>query len=327
MKRLACTAAILVACACPLIAIDHSAMQELLDSAHKPADLFQGDGSPFDLEIDFIAQFKGPVPGHLSLKWQSKDHWWSKVDFGGFEQTMIHKGEMVYTSRNFNYTPQEVFNLFSLLHFGNGPEKLYVQKQRDRTENGVSLACIQTEQFEYAWDTHELCIDAASHDLLRDEWEDPPVTNKIVKRKQQFADYIDLDGKRYPKKLQLFEGGAEIVSANVSSLQAAALDPALLDPPKGAIERRMCPGIKPPKAIQEFHPDLGGAGKSMGEVSMSLTVLTDGSVGDIRLIHSGGQKVDKIAMDAMKKWKYKPAMCGADPVVSDLEVGLTFKMN
>jgi TonB family protein len=322
MKRLVFTAAILIMGACPSIAKDHAAEQQLLDSAHKPADLFQGDGNPFDLEIDFIAQFKGPVPGHLSLKWQSKDHWWGKVDVGGFQETLVKNGEMEYTSRNFPYTPLEVTRLFYLLHFRGIEDGLIAEKQKNRVENGISMTCVEAERENYRTETHAVCLDTSSHELLSDEWQESPATTK-----QQFIDYVDFDGMRYPKKFQLFRDNTAVVSANVSSLQLAPFDPTLLDPPKGAIERRMCRGIKPPKAIKEVHPEFAGAGKSMGQVSMSVTILADGSVGDIRMIHSGGQKIDQIAMDTMRKWKYRPAMCGDDPVVSDEEISLTFKMN
>jgi TonB family protein len=327
MKWLAFIAAILFVCACPSIAKDHANMQQVLDSAHKPADLFQGDGNPFDLEIDFIAQFKGPVPGHFSMKWQSKDHWRSQVEFGGFEQTSIKNGEMEYTLKNFNYTPDEVLKLFGLLHFGSEPTKINALKEKDRSENGVSLACIQAAQFRYGWTTHDLCIDTASRDLLNDEWEDQPAGNKVVKEREQFAEYVDLDGKRYPKKLVHFHDGAETVSANVIALRPAAFDAGLFDPPKGAIERRMCPAIVPPKAIKEIQPEFSKSGRPAGKVTLSLTILTDGSVGGIDIIYSGGQKVDQIAIDTMKKWKYKPAMCGDEPVVSDVEVSFTFMEN
>jgi len=322
MKWLAFTAAIFISSACSLIAKDHAAEQQLLDSAHKPADLFLDDGNPFDLEVDFTAQFKEPVPGHLSLKWQSKDHWWSKVDVGGFEETLIKSGEMEYTSRNFPYTPREVLQLFYLLHFRGSEGGLIAEKQKNRVENGVSMICIEAERENYRTETHAVCLDTSSHELLSDEWQETPAT-----KKQQFIDYVDFDGKRYPKKFQLFKDNTAVVSANVRSLQGAAFDSALLDPPKDAIERRMCRGMKPPKAIKEVQPVFSGAGKSMGLVSMSVTILTDGSVGAVRIIHSVAQKVDNIAMDTMKKWKYKPAMCGDEPVVSDEEVSLTFEIH
>ena len=87
MKRLALIAAILIASAWPSGAQDHAAEQQVLDAGRKPRDLFQSSGSPFDLEIDFTAQSREPTSGHLSVKWQSKNHWWSKVAVGGFEQT------------------------------------------------------------------------------------------------------------------------------------------------------------------------------------------------------------------------------------------------
>jgi hypothetical protein len=74
MNRLV-LAAILIAAGLPLMAKDNPAAQQSLDTARKPADLFQGTADPFELEFDFTTQTSGPIHGHLSLKWQSKDHW------------------------------------------------------------------------------------------------------------------------------------------------------------------------------------------------------------------------------------------------------------
>ena len=321
MKRLFFTAVVFLACASPLIANDHAADQQLLDSAHKPADLFQSDAKPFDLEIDFTVQFIGPATGHLSMKWQSKDHWWRKVEVGGFEQTTIDNGEMVYTTRNFPYTPLEVQNLFNLLSLSNSPIQLIAEKQKDRTEKGVALTCVQAEQNDHARESHDLCLNEKSHDLLNDEWQD----SQDMKTRQVFADYVDFDGTRYPMKLQLFEGNKEVASASVKRLQAAAFDTALLVPAKDAIERRECPGMKPSASVREIHPDFFQASKTAGEVSVSATIQADGSVSNVNIIHSGGAAVDKVTLAAVKKEKFKAAMCGADPVVSDLDMSFPFK--
>lgn len=320
MKRFLFTAVVFLIGACPLIANDHAAEQQLLDSAHKPADLFQSAANPFDLEIDFTVHFSGPATGHLSMKWQSKDHWWRKVEVAGFEQTTISNGEMVYTSRNFPYTPLEVQNLLSLLHFEQGVP-YSAEKQRDRTEKGVALTCVQAEQTGNGRETHDFCLSGTTHDLLNDEKEE----SQDAKTKQVFGDYVDFGGKRYPMKLQLFEGNKEIASASVKSLEAAAFDPALLVPGKDAIERRECLGMKPSGPVREIHPDYFHASKTPGEVSVSVTVLADGSVGDVKITHTGGLNVDKATLAAVKKEKFKPAMCGAEPVVSDLDLSFPFK--
>src|ERR1700677_1144093 len=171
MKRLALIAAILIASAWPSGAQDHAAETQVRDAGRKPRDLFQSSGSPFDLEIDFTAQSHEPTSGHLSVKWQSKNHWWSKVSVGGFEQTTIRNGEMEYTVRNSGYTPEMVQELFRLLGFEVSPSKYSATNQKDRTVDGIAGTCVEIRKGEFKGNNRELCFDKASHELLREDWQ------------------------------------------------------------------------------------------------------------------------------------------------------------
>ena len=57
-----------------------------------------------------------------------------------------------------------------------------------------------------------------------------------------------------------------------------------------------------------------------------MTVLADGSVTDIRLVGRAARAMDQAVLEALKGWKFKPAMCGAEPVVSDITVVVSFRM-
>jgi TonB family protein len=52
----------------------------------------------------------------------------------------------------------------------------------------------------------------------------------------------------------------------------------------------------------------------------AMTVLTDGSVTDIQLLGKATQSMDDATLQTLKGWRFKPAMCGADPVISDIVV-------
>ncbi|MGB7546249.1 MAG: energy transducer TonB [Terracidiphilus sp.] len=307
-----------------MAASDIKGVQQLLDSAHQPADLFHNSREPFLLEIDFTAQLTHPVEGRFLLKWKAKDQWWSKVVFGGYQQITMQNGEMLYTARNLDFTPLAIENLFKLIHFTDDSVALTAKKEKDRVEAGVSLACINAERVDSINDQREFCVDSATHNLLSE-------TSKGAlqeKRQQQFEDYLDFEGSHYPAKLYLLYSGHKVISATVLRLQSAAFDPALLAPPKGAIERRHCPGMKWPVAIQTPKPtfDYHRYGFA-GESNVALTVLPDGSVGDARLLSDGGPIMDGPTLSALKKWKFKPAMCGDEPVVADIVIELAFEVH
>jgi TonB family protein len=322
MKRLALTVAILVACAGPCWAEDHAAEQQVLDAGRKPSDLFQSAANPFDLEIDFTVQNHGSMPGRLSVKWQAKDHWWSKVVVGGFYQTTIRNGEMEYTVRSLVYTPNMIWELFQLISFDEGKPKYPAVKQKDRTVDGVATTCVETQNGVSMGRNRNFCFGTASHELLREDWE-------VGDRKniETFADYSAFDGVVYPRKFQLLKNGEESISASVTTLESAAIDPALLVPTQGAIERRKCDDMKPPVPIRQLSPSFSLPPGLEGQTTAAVTVLADGSVGDIQIMHSGGSAMDKLALEVIKKYRFKPAMCGSDPVVTDTEIEFNFRHN
>jgi TonB family protein len=313
-------AAILLASACPAQQKDQAPEQQVLDSGRNPGDLFQGSAKPFDLEVDFTVQGRGPMLGHFSVKWQSKDHWWSKVADDGFEQTTIRNGEMEYTIQSSTFTPKAVPELLRLFQFDLGSPRFNTMEQRVRTVDGISATCIETQNDEFRNGDRELCFDPTSHELLREDWE----TGAGEKNIETFAGYSALDGILYPRKFELLKNGEEIVSASVTALESAPFDPALLVPPKGAIERRKCPGMQPAISVKRVSPIFDRPGFE-GEVTASLTVLTDGSVGDVKILRSGGPAMDKAASEAFKKFTFKPAMCGADPVVNVIEISVSIQ--
>lgn len=320
MKRLVFTAAILVAAACPLLAADQPAEQQLLDSARSPLDLFQSATNPFHLEIDFNVESSGPMPGHLSVKWQSNDHWWSKVEVGGFEQTTIQVGEEQYTVRNFPFTPTMVRDLFRLLQFNVDADMYTATRLKNRIEDGVSVSCIGAE-IVGSKGNREICLATASHEVQSVGWQAAPDEQDI----ETFRGYSDTAGTSYPKKFELQKNGKQSISASVATLEAASFDPTLLIPPKGAIERRKCAGITPPHSITR-KPDLGPRVPD-GSVSAEITVLADGSVSDIQIMSASNTVIRQVVLEMYRKLKYAPAMCGTDPVVAEVVEVVTFHRN
>jgi hypothetical protein len=294
-------------------ATDNPAAQQVLDSAQKPADLFRNATAPFELEIEFTAQSKVPTQGRLLLRWKAKDQWWSKVILGAYQQITIRSGEMEYTERNLDFTPMAVKELFNLLRIRQDFSPFIANKQKARTEQGVAFTCIQGQRSESKDPVHDICVEAVSHEVRSDEWQFAE-----EKRKQQFGDYSDFEGIRFPRKLELLLNGSGVLSAGVLRLQAASFDAALLVPPKDAIERRRCPGITPPVLLSK--PEFPDDPALTGTTTASVTVLTDGSVGDVQVIASGGRLMDGPTVAALKNLKFKPATCGNDPVVFDSQI-------
>ena len=285
---------------------------QLLLSANQQRDIFHEQADPFQLDLDFTAQMNVPMSGHYTLRWAAKDRWWSKMVFGGYEEIQIQDGEWTYTARNATFTPIRVRELRNLIRDTGGSPYIGT-KVKDRVQDRIHVACVQAERKEYGSDAREICIDSGTHDVLSERWDSVPDEKDRV----LYSDYFDYAGRRYPRRLTLEENASRVIKADVTGLVAAPFDPALLTPPNGAIRRRHCPGMKSPMVIKQTPLPTIGTG---GDSTVALTILTDGSVGDVQLEARGGQKLDQANLATLKQWKFKPAMCGTEPVVTDIEI-------
>jgi TonB family protein len=300
------------------------AAQHLLASAKHQADIFNEKASPFQLDVDFVAQINIPTKGYMILKWEAKDRWWRKVVMGDYGQIEIRNGEKLFILRNKAFTPLHVLELINLLAFSQESEGLIVTKTKSQLENGVASSCMAVQKERSKSGPHKVCIDPFSREILSDEWlETPDVPNR-----EQFTDYFDFGGRRFPRKLQLRDDTSVALSANVTSLKTIAFDEALLVPPQGAIERRKCANMTTPVLLNKVkipYPFPDRRSGNVGDTIASLTVLADGAVEDIQLISRAGHTMDEAALKNMKRWRFMPALCGTEPVVSEVEAIVSFR--
>jgi len=262
-----------------------SPAQQLLIAAELQASLFHGQITPFDLDIDFTAQLNVPTRGHLKLKWAAVDRWWRKIELGAFEQIDIRNGDKLHTTRNISFTPIPVRELIDLVEFAENPGQLVAKKLKQRAENGVQMVCLQVEQRNVKGRPHEVCIDAFTHDVLSDRWEDSPDEHP----RAQYSDYLAFGAHRYPRHLELRQNGSRLVDATVRSLTTSPFDESLLVPPQGATERRECADMIPAVPIKTEAPYYARSAIEnhlAGDTAIAITIPTDGSVTNIHLIGS-----------------------------------------
>jgi TonB family protein len=316
---------LLLAMSCPLFAGNNTVGQQLLVAAEQQAQLFHDSSSPFRLDLSFTAQQVVPVQGHLTWTQATRDRWRREVTLSDFKQIEIRNGESFYTSRSLSFTPFRVSEVMGLLLFAQSPENLVWKKQKQLTENGVEMACLKVKGENGRGKPQQICIDSRSHDILSVEWKEPPDES----RREQFKDYFDFGGHRYPHTLELLVNGSKVITAHVESLNATTFDDALLVPPKDAIERRLCAGMKhaiPVSTPDPLYPKSASQNKLAGDTIVAMTVLIDGSVTDVQLIGRSAQSMDDTTLETLKHWRFKPAMCGTEPVISDIQVVVSFRM-
>jgi TonB family protein len=118
----------------------------------------------------------------------------------------------------------------------------------------------------------------------------------------------------------------EITNANAEALKAyqaaAAIDDEYAEL-EFRIARTHCPKTpQPPRVLQNDIPYYPGGEK--GIVTISLVVGTDGKTSDLKVVDSPNKASENAALEAVRKWQFKPATCEGEPMEVNIAVEVDF---
>jgi TonB family protein len=321
-----------VSCASQSRAADERDAESLVKTIQAVTNLRAADAKPFEMNVSFTAQVKNMEDGHFTLKWAKSNLWSEEVTLGQYHEMDVRKGDTLYVSRNLPFTSLRVTELKELLEIDPLSARIAkfwdVGKVKERTRNGVRLECIEfhlRRGLHSSTSSRELCVDPSSKAPLSEEYK-----IEDESRRMEFADYQAFRDHQYPRKLKLLVNTNPVITADVVQLKDASFDDASFVAPPGAIARRQCDqGMTPPVAVSTPDPDypaLASGSPPTGTSILTITILADGTVDNPQVIGSTTPEMDAAAKRAVTKWKFKPAMCGAEPVTADIRVEVNFRM-
>jgi len=303
------------------------AVEQELSSASSLVEIRTAAAKPFQLELNFQAQFNVPQEGHLTMKWVAKDRWWMLITMTDFRELEVKDGETLYTTRSAPFTPLRIGELHGLLSVLAEPESWQIKKVRHTNQGGVTADCLELRPHSNeGWSSdRQVCINPATTEVLSDRIKDDREF-----RTKEFADYQPFGSHRYPRQLKLLESSGVVLRAQVVSLQEASFEDSVFAPPAGAIARRFCEHMVHPVAIKQpepRYPKSASENRLGGTVVVALTVQLDGSVNNVQFLERSGHEIDAVTQEIVKTWKFRPAMCGNEPVVADISVEMNFRMD
>jgi TonB family protein len=83
--------------------------------------------------------------------------------------------------------------------------------------------------------------------------------------------------------------------------------------------RASCEAVQPPQALATPDPLLDETDLS-SKVSVSFIVGTDGRVHSALILESAGVNEDRTILDAVRFWRYRPALCNGVPTEAEAKV-------
>ena len=88
-------------------------------------------------------------------------------------------------------------------------------------------------------------------------------------------------------------------------------------------------GIAPPQLLREVRANYTDDARRRaieGDVVLEIVVKRDGSVGQVRVLHSLGGGLEQKAVEAVRQWKFAPAMRYGAAVDVVVEASVGFKL-
>ena len=86
--------------------------------------------------------------------------------------------------------------------------------------------------------------------------------------------------------------------------------------------RGSCEATRPPEALATPNPLLDHADSKM-KVRVSFIIGTDGRVYSPFILESAGPTEDRIVLNTVRAWRYRPAMCNGVPAEAEAKIGFS----
>lgn len=169
---------------------------------------------------------------------------------------------------------------------------------------------------------HRLCFDPERKVLLELMEQQTAV---------EFTNYSDVDGHRFPKTitvlLELATKEKPVLAVQDIQLIKAQFAPTAFAIPPRAMEFDTCENMQPAKPLQTPRPEFSPtAARRNAAVSPTVHVYgivdKDGTLQNVKMLTTDPE-IQQPIMEALKKWRYSPAMCGGSPVASEKEIPIT----
>ena len=127
--------------------------------------------------------------------------------------------------------------------------------------------------------------------------------------------------------LLLLAFGCKPHSPSAQQFQTPTPAPSVPTPTATPIAWPLPAGVTEPVPISRVHPIYPGTTRRhpWGVVLLDIVVTKEGAVADIRVTKSAEASLDKAVIEAVRQWRYRPALKDGQPVAAHVPVTVSFR--
>ncbi len=301
---------------------------DLIAKAHKISDI-RAEGAPaFRLEGTFRSILKEAgsreVEGSYTEVWVSATKWRREVRTSSSTLVEIGIGTKIWhadtgSDRLWGVLSPPLTRSAEPMIAG---EAAGIDRISDRQVDSLKMTCVESKS--YGWKAMD-CLDPGTGVLLIHEVSGGPNWNPfhyscIYRHYEQFGDEL------FPRSVRCRNGPGDTVELTILKLgKESTPDEALFAKPPGAVETRSCQvGVSAPSLIYTPDTERPGQHSQITTVVVWTAVDENGNTRDTKIARTGGDYFDRLALNAIRQWKFKPAICGGAPVAVAMEIEMRF---
>lgn len=283
----------------------------------------------FELKADIQLENRGkPIRGTYQFLWNGPDQWKEEIALPGYDETEVGMKGNIFVQRTTDYVPVQIHDLHQALGFGSslgslpltslvrfdlGP-KAVVKDIHHRKEHGEELTCVELENDQKQH--RETCVREASG---------------TITRANSDRDFRPAGDKIFPRILSFALEGKNLVDVKIWELTTPAqFPPDAFTAPAGVTPKAGCMNPIAPRLVQKrnpHYPESARMQRVQGTVSLDAWIGTDGAPEIRKVAENPDAALTASAVEAVRAWRYEPAMCNGQPVPSETIVQVNYSLS
>ena len=225
------------------------------------------------------------------------------------------------------------------------PTKVMLGSGRSRIEfqnvpvGGQSLSCVVffqqptiggRQQAPPPSATSRYCFEPSTHALL---------VSVLTEVGTEYRQIVRMQNHYLPREMDFFVGRVKLFTVSIDAISAVpeadpamtpATDSVLVSPPVTKPEAEGSAGSLAIGALtKKYPPDYPLFAKMngvQGKVVLAAVIGKDGRIGDLEVLVSPSPLLSKSALDAVKRWEYRPYLLNGEPVEVETTINVIFSL-
>jgi TonB family protein len=303
---------------------------KLLDRARQLSDIRKPGARSFHLSANFsfIGEDLETREGTFTELWASDSQWRREISVGSIRSIEIGAPNRLYRFDGNQSFPEQAARVpAALLMFPAALSTIGFESVNDVAPNDSSTRCAVTKPMGARRVKHGFCFDQ-KNGLLIEKIAPEFFRARVADYSCGYDKFMKFGEQWFPQEIECLLNGHRQLQIHVMELVPEAFtDASLFSPPLGAVEIGRCmAGATPPKAESTPDPMFpAGERGHTSTVRVRMVVDVKGKPQNVEVTRSGGKAFDKMAVEAVQKWRFKPAMCNGEAMPMQIEADVSFR--